>query len=86
MRDILYLVEGMCGRHNVLGKVKHVLGGVGRGHQVCRVQVQVMEHLVRGLVAQLELHLGEQTHHLVDVGTLLEERKQSWQGLQGCVS
>jgi len=69
------LVQSMSSRNDVLGEVEHVLGSVWRGHQISRVEVEVMEHLIRSLASQLELHLGEQAHHLVDVGALLEERQ-----------
>lgn len=75
------LVEGVSSRDDVLGEVEHVLGRGGRCHQVGGVQVQVMEHLVGGLATQLQLHLGQEAHHLVNVGALLEERQQRRQGL-----
>jgi len=80
------LVKSMSSRDNVLREVEHVLRRVGGSHQISRVKVEVVEHLVRGLASQLELHLGQQSHDLVNIGTLLEQREQCWQGLQSSVS
>lgn len=60
----------MSSRNNVLRKVEHVLRSVGWGHQA---RVQVVQYFIWSLPSQLELHLTEQSHNLVNIGTLLEQ-------------
>jgi len=45
------LIESMSSGNNVLGEVEHMLGSVGRCHQISGVEVQVMQHLVRSLAS-----------------------------------